>query len=67
MNECPQPQRKIDASKLGYSLDVLTDGSENTGHGTVFLTVQKKPINAEDTASESFQSNVLARYALSGV
>lgn len=67
MNECPQPQRKIDASKLGYSLDVLTDGSENTGHGTVFLTVQKKSINAEDTASESFQSNVLARYALSGV
>lgn len=67
MNKCPQPKRKINASKLSYSLDVLTDGSENTGHGTVFLTVQKKSIHAEDTAGDSFQSNVLARYALSGV
>lgn len=66
MNECPESRRKVDASKIGYSLDVLTDGSENTGHGTVFLTVQKRSISAQN-ADESFPSSVLARYALSGM
>ena len=44
-----------------YTLDVLTDGSEYTGNGTVFLTISKP--SSTGTTDEA----ILARYALSGV
>ena len=35
--------RDQNSRRLQYSLDVLTDGSEHTGHGTIFLTVSRPP------------------------
>uniref|UniRef100_A0A7R9WCX6 Uncharacterized protein n=1 Tax=Pseudictyota dubia TaxID=2749911 RepID=A0A7R9WCX6_9STRA len=60
-----------------HSLDILSDGSDNTGHGAAFLTVFRSISGAKidcgvlgdshcDTAS-STQLNILGRYALSGL
>lgn len=51
--------RKSEKRPLEFSLDVITDGSEHTGHGTIFLTISKKPF--------SDSSSVLARYAIGGL
>ena len=45
-----------------YTLDVLTDGSEYTGNGTVFLTISKP-----SSTGTTDEAPILARYALSGV
>jgi hypothetical protein len=65
---CLEPIRK---ETLTYSLDTLTDGSEYTGNGTVFLTVRRRPPNAGGSvASEDLEicnDTLLARYALTGL
>ena len=57
--------------RLQYSLDVLTDGSEYTGHGTVFLTVTRKsaysPISQPEDEVQLQGGTILARYALTGL
>ena len=53
--------------KYQYALDVLTDGSEYTGNGIVFLTVSR-PSSTSTAEKDSFNDDkILARYALSGV
>jgi len=62
--------RIIQFHRLQYSLDVLTDGSDHTGNGTIFLTVCTKTnvkINDKDDRDVVDQSNIQARYALSGL
>ena len=58
--------------RICFSLDVLTDGSECTGHGTLFLSVWRKPKAVDhDDASWLLESmkttSPLARYAISGL
>ena len=52
-----------------YMLDVLTNGSEGTGHGSLFLTVLKQQSSVRDDGATDHLDNdhVVARYALSGV
>jgi len=55
-----------------YTLDVLTDGSEGTGDGTLFLSVWKRaklPVNLKDPQTiEQLASGVpVARYAVTGL
>lgn len=67
---------------LQYYLDVLTDGSELTGHGTVFLTISRRSpstsvsrihqdnitYNLQGSSSSSLENNIiLGRYALTGL
>uniref|UniRef100_A0A7S3QJP6 ribonuclease Z n=1 Tax=Chaetoceros debilis TaxID=122233 RepID=A0A7S3QJP6_9STRA len=44
-DECSKYSSKnqVQQQRLKFSLDTLTDGSEHTGHGTVFLTVSRQP------------------------
>jgi hypothetical protein len=69
--------------RVCFTLDVLTDGSECTGHGTLFLSVWKQPkdihmannnadVNVTTTnfnwlQEEMKMSAPLARYAISGL
>jgi ribonuclease BN (tRNA processing enzyme) len=59
-------------SRICFSLDVLTDGSEFTGHGTLFLSVWRKP-KTVDPDDDSWLLEImktttpLARYAISGL
>jgi hypothetical protein len=69
-----QSQARPPKAKHRYSLDVLTDGSEHTGNGTVFLTVSRPPSSSTIAAAAAAnpsasldQDTLLARYALSGV
>ena len=56
----------IDTSRLVLSLDTLTDGSERTGHGAIFLSIRKGPKQSTSTSAvanesvglESFESAV---------
>lgn len=70
----------LDPDRMVYTLDVLTDGSEVTGHGAVFLTIRRAPRShsaaqldgnssyLEDIVDDSNPSfTILARYALSGL
>ena len=54
-----------------YSLDTLTDGSEYTGNGTVFLSVRRRPPRVGGSAAsedlELCNDTLLARYALTGL
>jgi ribonuclease BN (tRNA processing enzyme) len=58
--------------RICFSLDVLTDGSEFTGHGTLFLSVWRKP-KSVDHDDDSWLLEImkttppLARYAISGL
>ena len=55
---------------ISYSLDTLTDGSEYTGNGTVFLTVRRRSPKVESVASDYLDicnDTLLARYALTGL
>lgn len=61
---------------VGFTLDVLTDGSEYTGCGSIFLSVWKKSTNAasptqnenKDWLEESMALNPpLCRYAITGI
>ncbi len=65
---------KNEIQRLRYSLDTLTDGSEHTGHGSIFLTVSKGSIDTatgdgvNDAAiDDETSTTILARYALSGL
>ena len=65
MNEKYHSNRK---QQLQCSLDILTDGSELTGHGSVFLTISKK--SSSNASHDEFprpENPILARYALSGL
>ena len=58
--------------KVYFTLDVLTDGSEFTGNGTLFLSVWKQPPPSgqgyPDPCTEWFTINApLARYAITGL
>jgi ribonuclease BN (tRNA processing enzyme) len=67
--------------RIRFTLDVLTDGSEYTGHGTLFLSVWKAPLAPSSTAATSRhestehdltidvlkEATLLARYAVSGL
>ena len=59
-----RPRTATDSSSYSYTLDVLTDGSESTGDGSLFLSVWKgkNPLSNDDTSSV-----LLARYAITGV
>ena len=52
-----------------YTLDVLTDGSEYTGDGTLFLSVWKSDIGrSTESWHERISTNkLLARYAVTGL
>jgi len=60
-----------------HLLDILSDGSDNTGHGAAFLTVIRSINRSEgagigvhdpyDRSPSHDQPTILARYALSGV
>ena len=60
------PVPVVDPSRLVLSLDTLTDGSERTGHGAIFLSVRKGPKQAPRTGAvadetiglDSFESSV---------
>mmetsp|Transcript_21250 Transcript_21250/g.30066 ORF Transcript_21250/g.30066 Transcript_21250/m.30066 type:complete len:900 (+) Transcript_21250:127-2826(+) len=54
---------------LDYSLDVLTDGSEHTGHGTIFLTISRRCVafHIPLLEEEENRDNIMARYAISGL
>jgi len=79
-NECSE-LRKQNSQRLKYSLDILTDGSENTGHGTIFLTVTRSPKYRSNLSNKSDdvhqiksdeacllkESKIQARYALTGL
>ena len=68
-------------SSLYFTLDVLTDGSEFTGHGTIFLSVWKRPKTHHQQKQQQCDgswassaildiistSTPLARYAISGL
>ena len=43
------PVPVIDPSRLVLSLDTLTDGSERTGHGAIFLSIRKGPKQTTST------------------
>jgi hypothetical protein len=59
--------------RLCFTLDVLTDGSECTGHGTLFLSVWKQPKDSQNDnklnwlQEEMKMSAPSARYAISGL
>lgn len=53
-------RRKRKRVELFYSIDVLTDGSEGTGEGTLFLSVWKHK-------DDIFETAPLVRYALNGL
>jgi ribonuclease BN (tRNA processing enzyme) len=73
----------LHTSTPGYTLDILTDGSEYTGDGTLFLSVWKSdisvsssPITHTDVATASTTENwhgrtaankLLARYSVTGL
>ena len=69
----------VDPSRLVLSLDTLTDGSERTGHGAIFLSIRRgpkypagavanDPICVESAVDDSGPSHsLLARYAISGL
>lgn len=64
----------VDPNRLVYTLDILTDGSERTGHGAAFLTVRRAPRSHDNsTCVESIVDDsdpshpILARYAVSGL
>jgi ribonuclease BN (tRNA processing enzyme) len=56
-------------STPAYTLDVLTDGSEYTGDGTLFLSVWKSDIGrSTESWHERISTNkLLARYAVTGL
>ena len=57
---------QVRKSNFTYSLDTLTDGSEYTGNGTVFLTIRRKPqLSSKDL--EILDDTIVARYALTGL
>lgn len=59
--------------RICFSLDVLTDGSDCTGHGTLFLSVWRKPKSVDFDENHSWLLEImnttppLARYAISGL
>jgi ribonuclease BN (tRNA processing enzyme) len=61
--------------RVCFTLDVLTDGSDFTGHSTIFLSVWKRPKDDNDDSlfalkklKESMQLQApLARYAIAGL
>jgi ribonuclease BN (tRNA processing enzyme) len=61
--------------QMRYHLDILTDGSEVTGHGSIFLTISRSPVQAlhqpqsdeKLSSTELSQNTILARYALTGL
>ena len=69
----------VDPIRLVLSLDTLTDGSERTGHGAIFLSIRRgpkcsagavanDPICVESAVDDSDPSHsLLARYAISGL
>mmetsp|Transcript_6266 Transcript_6266/g.17525 ORF Transcript_6266/g.17525 Transcript_6266/m.17525 type:complete len:935 (+) Transcript_6266:171-2975(+) len=70
----------VDPSRLVLSLDALTDGSERTGHGAIFLSIRKGPKCPAAGAGEDYplclesavddsdpSHSLLARYAISGL
>ncbi len=52
-----------------FTLDILTDGSEFTGNGTIFLSVWRKPQHAKDGWLEEYMNlnAPLTRYAIAGI
>jgi hypothetical protein len=46
-------RRRRRVHRMFYTLDVLNDGSEYTGHGTLFLTVWKSPPCLHSAESQS--------------
>ncbi|KAG7341250.1 ribonuclease Z [Nitzschia inconspicua] len=75
----PPKKLRRHAPRIFYTLDVVTDGSEYTGHGTLFLSVWKSSpsflLSSTAAASVPLQndfnllndSTLLARYAVAGV
>ncbi len=74
--------KPTNASNINYHLDILTDGSELTGHGTVFFTISRGTRTTSSsnvyTTSNNLDTNnctdtdidtdtLLARYALTGL
>lgn len=45
--------RAVDPARLIYTLDILTDGSERTGHGAIFLSVRKAPVCTHASATNN--------------
>jgi|UPI0005819A9E ribonuclease Z len=59
---------RTESRSLQYTIDVLTDGSEYTGDGTLFLSVWKPNSTANLLDREYYSAGLpLARYAIAGL